>query len=129
MTELVVLFDTSGSVFGGTEMTRFVTELAAIIEQVKPTKTHVLYVDTEVAGHQMFEDGQFAVQNIKVKGGGGTDLPVAYQYVAENNIKPEAMVVLTDGYTPFGTAPAYPVMWVMTSDVQAPYGVTIAIKD
>jgi predicted metal-dependent peptidase len=129
MTELVVLFDTSGSVFGGNEMTRFVTELAAIIEQVKPTKTHVLYVDTAVAGHQIFEDGQFAVQDVKVKGGGGTDLPVAYDYLTKSNIKPEAMVVLTDGYTPFGTAPAYPVLWAMTSDIQAPYGVTIAIKD
>ena len=127
MRELVVLFDTSGSVFGGDEMTRFVSELSAIVECVKPTKTHVLYVDTAVAGHQVFEDGQFAVQDVKAKGGGGTDLPVAYDYLTKNNIKPEAMVVLTDGYTPFGTVPAYPVLWAMTSDIQAPYGLTLRI--
>lgn len=127
MRELVVLFDTSGSVFGSDEMTRFVSELAAIVETVKPTKTHVLYVDTAVAGHQVFEDGQFAVQDVRVKGGGGTDLPVAYDWLRENNIKPEAMVVLTDGYTPFGTQPEYPVLWAMTSDIQAPYGLTLRI--
>ena len=127
MRELAVIFDTSGSVFGSDEMTRFVSELAAIIETVKPTKTHVLYVDTEVAGHQVFEDGQFAVQDVKIKGGGGTDLPVGYAYLHDNNIKPEAMVVLTDGYTPFGDQPEYPVLWAMTSTVQAPYGLTLRI--
>jgi predicted metal-dependent peptidase len=127
MRELVVLFDTSGSVFGSDEMTRFVSELAAIVEAVKPTKTHVLYVDTAVAGHQVFEDGQFAVQDVRVKGGGGTDLPVAYDWLRDKNIKPEAMVVLTDGYTPFGTQPEYPVLWAMTSDIQAPYGLTLRI--
>ena len=127
MRELAVIFDTSGSVFGGDEMTRFVSELASIIEHVKPTKTHVLYVDTAVAGHQVFEDGQFAVQDVKVKGGGGTDLPVGYAYLRDNNIKPEAMIVLTDGYTPFGEQPEYPVLWAMTSDVQAPYGLTVRI--
>lgn len=127
MRELAVIFDTSGSVFGSDEMTRFVSELAAIVEAVKPTKTHVLYVDTEVAGHQVFEDGQFAVQDVRIKGGGGTDLPVGYAYLRDNNIKPEAMVVLTDGYTPFGDQPEYPVLWAMTSDVQAPYGLTLRI--
>jgi len=73
ITELVIGFDTSGSVFGGDEMTRFVSELRTIIEQVKPGKVHVIYWDTEVAGHQTFEDGQFAVQDLKIKGGGGTD--------------------------------------------------------
>jgi predicted metal-dependent peptidase len=127
MTNLVVLFDTSGSCFGGEEMTRFVSELATIVGDIKPTKAHVLYVDTSVAGHQIFEEGQFAVHQVAAKGGGGTDLPVAFPYVRDKNITPDAMVVLTDGYTPFGEAPGYPVLWAMTSDMQAPYGTTISI--
>jgi predicted metal-dependent peptidase len=128
MSELVVLFDTSGSVFGGAEMTRFVSEIKTIVEVVCPKKIHVLYVDTRVCGHQTFEDGQFAVQALKVQGGGGTDLPVAYSYLQEKRIKPDAMVILTDGYTPFGTAPGYPVLWAMTTDMKAPYGVNIRVK-
>ncbi len=129
MTELVVLFDTSGSCFGGSEMTRFVSELTAIVSDVRPTKTHVLYVDTEVAGHQTFDDAQFAVQSLKPRGGGGTNLPVAFDYLREKRINPQAMVVLTDGYTPFGTAPGYPVLWAMTGSMSAPYGTTINLGD
>jgi predicted metal-dependent peptidase len=66
---------------------------------------------------------------MKVKGGGGTDLPVAFEYLREKNIQPQAMVVLTDGYTPFGTAPEYPTLWAMTSNVRSPYGVTISLEE
>lgn len=129
MSELVIVFDTSGSCFGGSEMTRFVSEVKAMIEEVKPAKCHVVYCDSSVSGMQTFEEGQFAVQALKPTGGGGTDLPAAYPWLAEKNIRPIAMVILTDGYTPFGTAPPYPVLWAMTSDVQAPYGVTLQIGD
>jgi len=129
MTELVVVFDTSGSCFGGEEMTRFATELSAVLEQVKPTKTHVLYTDTAVAGHQTFESGQFAVQDLKVKGGGGTHLPVAFDYCKEKGISPTAAIVLTDMYTDFSTAPSFPTLWASTTPhICAPYGVTIDIS-
>ena len=98
LNELVIGFDTSGSVFGGDEMTRFVSELKVIIEQVKPAKCHVIYWDTRVAGHQVFEDGQFAVQDLKVKGGGGTDGSVLFDYLREKRMDPQAIVQFTDGY-------------------------------
>jgi predicted metal-dependent peptidase len=130
MAELVIVFDTSGSCFGGAEMARFVTELASVIEMVKPGKCHVLYTDTEVAGHQVFEDGQFAVQSLKAKGGGGTDLPVAFDYCKDKGISPTACIVLTDMFTPFGNPPGYPVLWASTSTgIRAPYGTTIEIGD
>lgn len=126
--ELVIGFDTSGSCFNSAEMTRFVTEVASIIETVKPSKVHVAYVDTRVAGMQTFEDGQFAVQNIQPKGGGGTHLPVLFDYLAEKNIKPTCLVYLTDGYSDFDTAPDYPVLWAMTTNIKAPYGTTIQVE-
>jgi len=129
MQELVVVLDTSGSCFGSDEMTRFVSELSTLIEQVKPAKCHVLYVDSNVAGHQVFEDGQFAVQNVNLKGGGGTDMPAAFDYCAQKRINPSACVILTDGYTPWGAAPGYPVLWaITTSSITAPYGVTIHVE-
>jgi predicted metal-dependent peptidase len=129
MTELVIGFDTSGSIFGGNEMTRFVSEIKTIIEDVKPSKVHVVYCDSEVAGVQTFEDGQFAVQDLKIKGGGGTDLTRIFDWVQSERKTPQAMVILTDGYTPFGNAPEYPVLWAMSTDVVAPFGTTISIKD
>lgn len=129
MTELVIGFDTSGSIFGGGEMTRFVSEITAIIGDVKPAKCHVIYWDTAVAGHQIFEDGQFAVQSIKPKGGGGTDGAVLFDYLREHNIRPQAIVQLTDGYVgSFGRSEA-PTLWCITTPfISAPWGTTIHLE-
>ena len=127
MTELVVGFDTSGSIFGGDEMTRFVSEIATIIEQVKPSKVHVIYWDTAVVGHQTFEDGQFAVQDLKIKGGGGTDGSVLFDYLREKNMKPDAIVQFTDGYVGDWGHTDVPTMWAITSELSAPFGTSIHI--
>lgn len=130
MTRLAVLIDTSGSCFGTSVATRFLSELAAIVEQIKPTTVDVLYVDTQVAAHQTFEDGQFAVAGLTPRGGGGTNLPVAYDYLRAKRIEPTAMVVLTDGETPYGTAPTYPVLWALTSlTVRPPYGADVYVGE
>ena len=128
MTELVIGFDTSGSCFGGDEMTRFVSEIKTIIEQVKPSKVHVIYWDTQVAGHQTFEDGQFAVQDLKPKGGGGTDGSVLFDYLKEKRMTPQAIVQFTDGYVGDWGSTTVPTLWAVTSDMVAPFGTTIHIE-
>ena len=129
LNELVIGFDTSGSVFGGDEMTRFVSELKVIIEQVKPAKCHVIYWDTQVAGHQTFEDGQFAVQDLKVKGGGGTDGSVLFNYLREKNLKPQAIVQFTDGYVGDWGNTDIPTLWaITTSGMVAPFGTSIDLS-
>lgn len=127
LNELVVGFDTSGSVFGGDEMTRFVSELKVIIEQVAPAKTHVIYWDTQVVGHQTFEGSQFAVQDLKVKGGGGTDGSVLFDYLREKRMNPQAIVQFTDGYVGSWGRSDWPTMWAVTTNEQAPFGVNISL--
>lgn len=128
MTELVIGFDTSGSCFGGSEMTAFVSNIKTIIEDVKPSKVHVIYWDTEVAGHQTFEEGQFAVQNLQPKGGGGTDGAVLFDYLRENRITPQAIVQFTDGYVGDWGKTDVPTLWAVTSDLKAPFGTTIQVE-
>ena len=129
LNELVIGFDTSGSVFGGDEMTRFVSELKVIIEQVKPSKCHVIYWDTAVAGHQTFEDGQFAVQNLKVKGGGGTDGSVLFDYLRGKNLNPQAIVQFTDGYVGNWGNTNVPTLWAITTNgIAAPFGTSIDLS-
>jgi len=128
MTELVIGFDTSGSIFGGDEMTVFVSEIKTIIEDIKPTKVHVIYWDTEVAGHQTFEEGQFAVQDLKPKGGGGTDGSVLFKYLKEKNITPQAIVQFTDGYVGDWGNTDVPTLWAVSSDLVAPFGTTIRVE-
>jgi len=128
MSELVIGFDTSGSCFGGAEMTRFVSEITTIIGDVKPHKVHVIYWDTAVAGHQTFEDGQFAVQDLKPKGGGGTDGAVLFNYLRKKRITPQAIVQFTDGYVGDWGRSDVPTLWAVTSDIKAPFGTTIQLE-
>lgn len=128
MTELVIGFDTSGSIFGGDEMTVFVSEIKTIIEDIKPTKVHVIYWDTEVAGHQTFEEGQFAVQNLNIKGGGGTDGSVLFDYLREQRITPQAIVQFTDGYVGDWGKTDVPTLWAVSTDLVAPFGTTIRVE-
>lgn len=128
MTELVIGFDTSGSCFGGSEMQRFASEVATIIGEIAPTKCHVVYWDSSVVGMQTFEFGQFAVQNLKPKGGGGTDGSVLFDYLREKRIAPQAIVQFTDGYVGSWGRSDCPTLWAITTpSIKAPYGTTIHI--
>jgi predicted metal-dependent peptidase len=129
MQELVIGFDTSGSCFGGADMNRFVAEITTIIEQIKPTKTHVIYWDTEVTGHQTFDDGKFAIHDLKPKGGGGTDGSVLFDYLRAKRITPQAIVQFSDGYVGNWGRSDCPTMWALTSNLKSPYGVTIKLGD
>ena len=128
MTELVIGFDTSGSIFGGEEMTIFASEIKTIIEDIKPTKVHVIYWDSAVVGHQMFEEGQFAVQNLKPRGGGGTDGSVLFEYLRTKRITPDAIVQFTDGYVGDWGRSDVPTLWAVSSDMVAPFGTTIRVE-
>ena len=127
LSELVIGFDTSGSCFGGDEMTRFVSEIASIIGDIKPSKCRILYWDTKVTGEQVFEDGTFAVHTLKPQGGGGTDGSVLFDYLRENRINPTAIVQFSDGYVGSFGCSDWPTLWAMTSDIKSPYGTTIRL--
>jgi predicted metal-dependent peptidase len=129
ITRLVVGIDTSGSIWGSPEMDQFAAELRKIVEDVKPQLLDVIYWDTEVAGHQTFEDGQFAIQNLKPKGGGGTDGSVLFKYLSENQIKPDAIVQLTDGYVGDWGSTDVPTLWgITTNGISAPFGTSVHIE-
>ena len=125
--ELVLGWDTSGSCFGTAEMTRFASEIGTIVEQVKPGKVHVIYWDTTIRGHQTFEDGQFALQALQPRGGGGTNGALLFDYLREKRIKPDAIIQFTDGYVGDWGRTDVPTLWAVTSDQKAPFGTTIRV--
>lgn len=129
ITRLVVGIDTSGSVFNSPEMDQFAAELTRIIEDVKPQLIDVIYWDTDVAGHQTFEDGQFAIGNLKPRGGGGTDGGALFRYLEKQRIKPDAIVQLTDGYVGDWGHTDVPTLWGITSKgISAPFGTSVHIE-
>ena len=97
--ELVLAIDTSGSI-GQHELTTFLSEVKAICDTVKPSKVRVLYWDTQVCRDEVYEMDELDTlpQSTKPSGGGGTMVECVPEYMAEHGIKPQATIVLTDGY-------------------------------
>jgi predicted metal-dependent peptidase len=97
--ELVLAIDTSGSI-GQRELTTFLSEVKGICDTVKPSKVRVLYWDTQVCRDEVYEIDELDVlpRSTKPSGGGGTMVECVPQYMAEHGIKPQATIILTDGY-------------------------------
>ena len=126
MGEMVVGVDVSGSIDDET-LKAFGSEVSSIVADAKPERVHVVYCDSQVAHVDVFERDDPVV--LKPHGGGGTDLREIFEYIKEKALEPVCAVVLTDGYTPFNDVPPpYPSLWVITTDVVAPFGETLPIE-
>ena len=130
---LVIGIDTSGSI-GGHELNEFLSEVQGIATQANPEKVDLIYWDSEVAGHEEYDMASVSniVSSTKPRGGGGTDPTCLIDYMKEKNIKPEAIIMLTDGYIgDWGNEWNAPILWtvVRNRSCQAPIGKTIHIKE
>jgi predicted metal-dependent peptidase len=122
MGEIVVQVDVSGSI-SRDELAAYNGHLSRIHSQCKPSKTHVIYTDTQVQKHVEFgPDDEVALEFFS---GGGTHMPAGFDWCAAEGITPAVLVTLTDGYTGFDEDPGYPTIWCISSDVRAPYGETV----
>jgi len=132
MGEMVVAIDTSGSI-GQEELSRFLGEVMAICRDVNPERVHLLYWDTEVAQHETYEQGQYEsmLQSTKPKGGGGTCVVCVPKYIKEKSLKPECVLVLTDGYLSGGWGVwDQPVFWGITmKNIQSSVGVSVYVGE
>ena len=92
---ITVVVDTSGSM-SGDELDRALTEISAIIATVVPgDSVRVLSVDAVVHTDQHIHN----TNQISLQGAGGTDMATGIFAAAETN--PDAIVVITDGWTPW----------------------------
>lgn len=122
--------DTSGSI-GQAELNKFLGVTSGILKSVMPEMVYAMYVDSELFNDEVIEIDDVAdLDNLKAKagGGGGTDMTVVFREIEERQLDVEAVIILTDGHTPFGTESEIPTIWCITSDVKAPWGTTINVK-
>jgi predicted metal-dependent peptidase len=102
--ELVIPIDTSRSI-GQHELTKCLSEIKGICDMVKPESVRILYWDTKVCADELYGDVAGAcgsleqlTQTTKPAGGGGTNVQCVTDYIRDNNINAQAVIVLTDGY-------------------------------
>ncbi len=127
--ELVVAIDTSGSI-GGPELSAFLSEVKSVCDTVHPEKLRVLYWDTEVCRDEVYEigDQDDIVKSTKPAGGGGTCVECVPAYLRDNNINPQACIVLTDGYLYGGWGQwTNPVLWCVLDNQRAKPDVGTAV--
>lgn len=128
---VVVGIDTSGSIQQD-EITRFLSEVKSIVEDVHPDKLDLIYWDHEVASHEVYDSATMGtlLDSTKPRGGGGTSPTCVMEYIKQENIKPECIIMLTDGYIyDWGNEWDSPTLWVITSDHTSPVGKSVQITE
>ena len=116
---IVIAIDTSGSI-GGRELQEFLTETAHICSTVMPQKVHLMYWDTNVCKHEVYEQDRVLeiASSTKPSGGGGTDPMCVANYMRNHNVTSQVMIVLTDGYIGKVSATDWsgmpPTVWIVS---------------
>jgi len=123
---IVIGLDTSGSIFGDpTLIGRWLAELRGILEELSPREVHVVECDMGVSRVTVMTDPSDVDQIAVLRGGGGTSFEPVFEYVEENDINPDCLLYLTDGYGSFPSqAPKYAVIWgnISGKDATYPFG-------
>lgn len=115
--ETLLAIDTSGSI-DEKIISQFAEEIALYANSVNPECIRVLWWDTEVHAEQMFEPSQYgSIKSLlKPRGGGGTKVGCVSKYINDNRLKPDVVVVLTDGYveSEYDWDIKSPTLWLVT---------------
>ena len=127
---VVIGGDTSGSI--QEELKIFISEMQSILDMVNPEKVDVFYWDYKIASHETYDSATLSTlaQTTQPKGGGGTDPTCVMRHLNTENIKPDCIIMFTDGYIcDWGNEWNAPILWVVVGDAIAPVGKTLNIKD
>jgi len=121
LAEVVLQVDISGSI-SAKETAHYDGHVRRIIEECNPSLVHVIYTDTKVRKHDIFENPEEV--KIKHMRGGGTRMEAGFAYLKEQGIDPAVVVTLTDAEDNYTTTgPDYPVIWCVSGKRKAPpYG-------
>jgi predicted metal-dependent peptidase len=94
--EIWAFVDSSGSI-GSNEMSQFLTQLYRISKEFHCV-INICYWDTEVTDVYKKIANEKDIFNSLPKHSGGTDINCVYRWIKENKVKPDVMLVLTDGF-------------------------------
>lgn len=134
---IVLAQDTSGSVYGE-PLVQFMSEVNSITQETTPEAIDLLYWDTEVASHEVYEGHEVTnlVATTKPRGGGGTSPECIPAYIREKGMTPDCVIVLTDGEFYRNEAGDWngvdcPIIWAIigNKNFTAPRGIVLHIEE
>jgi len=114
--DIVVSIDTSGSI-SQTELSEFLGEIIGIAKSFNNIAMKLIVCDSDIKEVYDIRNGSIAtIQNLKIKGGGGTSHKPIYDYISENLPNTKFVINFTDGYTDFPDYESTRTIWVITSN-------------
>jgi predicted metal-dependent peptidase len=136
MGHIVVGADLSGSMWSGdpSPMTKILSEFVGITRMVNPEHVDLLYWDGEVTGHEEYKKGDYEniANAMRPRGGGGTDPRCVERYLRGKDIKPDCIIMLTDGevFNQWGSNWPAPILWVICENptITAGTGKTVHVE-
>ncbi len=135
---VVVWGDTSGSI-GEAELCQYIAELGAIVEDCMPQRLTICWCDDALIEENIDELSEPSdMQGLKAKvastgvmGGGGTSVEPVFEWIANQQGKPEVFIGFTDGYVSFPDVhPDCVIIWASTGKGPEgyPYGDVVEIS-
>lgn len=125
----VIALDVSGSVTEK-EMSEFVSEIDAIKGQLR-AKIDLLACDAQLSAEcpWSFEAWEDCELPASVKGGGGTNFRPVFEWVEQQDHKPDVLVYFTDAQGKFPDfEPQFPVIWLIKGKTPVPWGQRIQLN-
>tara|TARA_R110000782_G_scaffold198006_1_gene287072 strand:- start:362 stop:697 length:336 start_codon:yes stop_codon:yes gene_type:complete len=110
------------------------SELEGLSRQLAVKTIHLIYWDGWVCGHEIYTPSTFKNWRTltRPEGGGGTDPSCVADYLRDKKIKPDAVVMLTDGIVDNWGKWDSPVLWAIHNKhttITAPVGQTIRLEN
>jgi predicted metal-dependent peptidase len=100
--EVAVVIDTSGSMHEGL-LGQALAEVEGLFRSLGPSRRRLRIISCDAAVHCV--QRVTAARQIELLGGGGTNMGEGIRAASELNPRPNVVVVLTDGYTPWPSEP------------------------
>ena len=126
---VVVGVDTSGSITSK-EVDMFMGEISGILSDVKPRELILIWCDSEIhrVDHCHDPSDLNDIRERGAPGGGGTSFKPIFNWVADNDVRPDCLVYLTDGHGDLpATKPNYSTIWASIDRKEFPFGETVSI--
>jgi predicted metal-dependent peptidase len=129
MIDVVVVLDTSGSI-DDEELREFLSEVDVIKGQIR-ARVLLHACDDKLCenGPWVYEVWEPLELPRNLTGGGGTDFRPVFQWLEQNQLRPDVLVYFTDAEGEFPkTEPPYPVIWLVKGKAPVPWGQRIQLN-
>lgn len=99
--KVAIVIDTSGSM-SEDELTYALSETQGVLRSLGSSGRNIQVITCDAQAHSSKVN---SISKVNLEGGGGTDMRVGIEEAMSNGSKPDVVIVLTDGFTPWPDEP------------------------